>query len=78
MYYLNIYRYFAAQELLEVGKNNAQTSENDPLVFPPTFLPSSAPKTAPVLLGATPKIQSATQEKGSNKEKMDVYSPKKG
>ena len=74
MYYLNIYRYFAAQELLEVGKNNAQTSENDPLIFPPTFLPSSAP----VLLGATPKIQSATQEKGSNKEKMDVYSPKKG
>ena len=76
--FYNLYRYFAAQELLEVGKNNAQTSENDPLVFPPTFLPTSAPKTLPVLLGATPKIQSATHEKGNYKEKVDDSTPKKG
>ena len=77
-YYLNLYRYFAAQESLEMGKNNAQTLENDTLVFPPTFLPTSAPKTLPVLLGATPKFQSATEEKGNNKEKMDYFMPKKG
>ena len=77
-YYLNLYRYFAAQESLEMGKNNAQTLENDTLVFPPTFLPTSAPKTLPVLLGATPKFQSATEEKGNNKEKMDAFMPKKG
>ena len=71
-YYLNLYRYFAAQESLEMGKNNAKTSEND------TFLPTSAPKTLPVLLGATPKFQSATEEKGNNKEKMDDFMPKKG
>ena len=54
--------YFSAQESLETGKNNAQTSKNDPLVSPPTLLPTPAPETAPVLLGATPKFQLTTQE----------------
>ena len=67
---------FAAQESIETNKNTAQSAqktENDPLE-----VSAPAPETAPVLLGATPKIQLATQDKGNNKEKMDDSTPKKG
>ena len=85
MFYLIIFINFAAQESLETNKEemntaqSAQKTENDPLeVSAP--LPTPAPETAsaPVLLGATPKFQSAPQEKGNNKEKMDDSTPKKG
>ena len=79
MFYL-IFINFAAEESLETNENtpqSAQKSENDPLEVS-SHLPAPAPETAPILLGATPKFQSAPQEKGNNKEKMDDSTPKKG
>ena len=65
-----------------MNKNTAQSaqeSENDPLeVSAPLSAPAPETASAPVLLGATPKFQSATQEKGNNNEKMDDSTPKKG
>ena len=80
MFYLIIFINFAAEESLETNKDTAQSTqktENDPLeVLAPLTAP--APETAPILLGATPKFQSAPQEKENNKEKMDDSTPKKG
>ena len=67
-------------EFFEASSSAPSASQKSENVLSEVSAPLStpAPKLAPVLLGATPKFQSATQEKGNNKEKLDDSTPKKG